>query len=59
MKGLPCAIALKSDNGRQKHHTQAGLHVLLRAGTEKSAGMRITYGGGAGNPRGKTARAKK
>jgi hypothetical protein len=52
-------MALKSSNGRQKHHTQTqtGLHVLLRTGTLAlalalgGAGIRdIAHGGaGAGN----------
>jgi hypothetical protein len=51
MEGLLCAVVLKSANGRQKHHTQAGLHVCCELALAlKSAGTRNTHGGaGAGN----------
>jgi hypothetical protein len=39
-----CYIALKSANGRQKHHTQAGLRVCCERAL-KSAGERTTHGG--------------
>jgi hypothetical protein len=43
------AMALKSTNGRQKHHTQTGLHVCCEW-VLKSAGERNTHGGfGAGD----------
>jgi hypothetical protein len=42
-------MVLKSTNGRQKHHTQAGLHVCCELAL-KSAGTRNTHGGtGTGN----------
>jgi hypothetical protein len=44
-----CAMALKSTNGRQKHHTQTGLHVRCKSALE-NPGMREAPGGaGAGN----------
>jgi hypothetical protein len=50
-----CAIALKSSNGRQTHHTQAGLPVCCEQAL-KGVGERNTHGGGplrgpSGNPR--------
>jgi hypothetical protein len=43
-----CAMALKSANGRQKYHTQTGIHVCCGRAL-KSAGERIHTGGvGAG-----------
>jgi hypothetical protein len=45
MEGMPCAMALKSDNGRQKHHTQAGPHVCCELAL-KSAGERNAHGWG-------------
>jgi hypothetical protein len=50
MEEMLCAIALKSSNGRQTHHTQAGLPVCCEPAL-KRAGDRRTYhtrGGGAG-----------
>jgi hypothetical protein len=43
-------MALESANGRQKHHTQAGLHVCCERAL-KSASERTTHGG-AGSVRG-------
>jgi hypothetical protein len=49
MEVLPCAMALKSANGRRKHHTQAGLHVCCELAL-KGAGKQNTHrGAGAGN----------
>jgi hypothetical protein len=50
MEEMPCAIALKSTNGRQKHHIHAGLHAsrMLRAGAEKCWRAEYTRGGGRG-----------
>jgi hypothetical protein len=45
MEEVLCAMALKSTNGLQKHHTQAGLHVCCERAL-KSAGKRNTHGGG-------------
>jgi hypothetical protein len=45
MENVLCAMALKSANGRQKHHTQAGLRVCCERAL-KSAGERTTHGGG-------------
>jgi hypothetical protein len=42
-----CAMALESANGRQKHHTQAGLHVCCERAL-KSAAERTTHGGAVG-----------
>jgi hypothetical protein len=39
-----CAMALKSANGRQTHHTQAG-HPVCCEQALKSAGERNTHGG--------------
>jgi hypothetical protein len=44
MEEMLCAKAPKSANGRQKHHTQAGLHVCCERAL-KSAGERNTHGG--------------
>jgi hypothetical protein len=44
MEDMLCAMALKSANGRQKHHTQAGLLVCCERAL-KSAGERTTHGG--------------
>jgi hypothetical protein len=56
----PCAVVLKSTNGRQNknttHHTQAGLHVDCELAL-KRAGTRNTHGRGGGQVRG-AARAK-
>jgi hypothetical protein len=56
----PCAVVLKSTNGRQNknttHHTQAGLHVYCELAL-KRAGTRNTHGRGGGPVRG-AARAK-
>jgi hypothetical protein len=40
-----CATALKTADGRQKHHTQAGLHVYCERAL-KSAGERTRRTGG-------------
>jgi hypothetical protein len=40
MEEMLCAMALKSTNDRQKHHTQAGLHVCCGLALE-SAGEKI------------------
>jgi hypothetical protein len=48
-------MALKSANGRQKHHAQAGLHVCCEQAL-KSAGERNTRGGESVR---ETARARK
>jgi hypothetical protein len=40
MEGLLCAMALKSTNGRQKHHTQPGLHVCCELAL-KGAGRQV------------------
>jgi hypothetical protein len=49
MKEVLCVMALKSANGRQNHHTQAGLHVCCERAL-KRAGERNTHGrAGAGN----------
>jgi hypothetical protein len=50
IEGMLCAMALESANGRQKHHTQAGLHVCCERAL-KSASERTTHGG-AGSVRG-------
>jgi hypothetical protein len=39
-----CDMALKSSNGRQTHHTQAGLLVCCEQAL-KSTGERTTHGG--------------
>jgi hypothetical protein len=46
MEEVLCAMALKSANGRQKHHTQAGLLVCCERAL-KSAGER-SWGTGTG-----------
>jgi hypothetical protein len=45
MEEVLCAMALKSANGRQTHHTQAGLPVCCEQAL-KSVGERNTHGGG-------------
>jgi hypothetical protein len=54
-----CAMALKSANGRQKHPTQAGLHVCCERAL-KSAGEWTTHGGGGsgGGPSGNRPRER-
>jgi hypothetical protein len=48
MEEMLCAMALKSADGRQAHHTIAGLCVCCERAL-KSAGERSTHGGfGAG-----------
>jgi hypothetical protein len=49
MEEVLCAIALKSANDRQTHHTQAGLPVCCEQAL-KGVGERNTHGGcrGAG-----------
>jgi hypothetical protein len=44
MEEMLCAMALKSANGRQNHHTLSGLCVC-RERALKSAGERNTHGG--------------
>jgi hypothetical protein len=44
MEGMLCARALKSAYGRQKHHTQTGLHVCCERAL-KSTGKRTKTGG--------------
>jgi hypothetical protein len=46
MEEMMCAIALKSSNDRQTHHTQAGLLVCCEQAL-KGVGERNTHGGGA------------
>jgi hypothetical protein len=53
MEGQLCAMALKSTNGRQEHHTRTGLHVYCKPAL-KSYGMREAGGGAVWE----TARAK-
>jgi hypothetical protein len=47
MEEVLCAMALKSADGRQKHHTQAGLHVCCGRAL-KSAGERTNTRGEVG-----------
>jgi hypothetical protein len=51
MEEVLCAMALKSADGRQKHHTQAVLHVCCERAL-KSAGERTNYKRGGGGVRG-------
>jgi hypothetical protein len=44
MEEVLCAMALKSSNGRQTHHTQAGLLVCCEQAL-KGVGERTTHGG--------------
>jgi hypothetical protein len=44
MEEMMCAMALKSSNGRQTHHTKTGLPVC-REQALKSVGERNTHGG--------------
>jgi hypothetical protein len=44
MEDMLCAVALKSANGRQIQHTQAGLLVCCEQAL-KSVGERTTHGG--------------
>jgi hypothetical protein len=44
MEEVMCAIALKSSNGRQTHHTQAGLPMYCEQAL-KGVGERIRTGG--------------
>jgi hypothetical protein len=44
MEEMMCAIALKSSNGRQTHHTKHGLPVCCEQAL-KSVGERNTHGG--------------
>jgi hypothetical protein len=41
-------MALKSSNGRQKHHTQTAAFTCYCELALKSAGMRAIHGGGGG-----------
>jgi hypothetical protein len=43
MEKMLCAMALKSANGRQTHHTQAGLPVCCCEQALKSVGERNEY----------------
>jgi hypothetical protein len=52
-----CAMALKSANGRQTHHTQAGIPVCCEQAL-KSAGERNTHGGYRCGDLRETARAR-
>jgi hypothetical protein len=45
MEEMLCAMALRSSNGRQTHHTQAG-HPVCCEQALKSVGERNTHGGG-------------
>jgi hypothetical protein len=58
MEDMLCAMALKSANGRQKHHTQAGLRVCCERAL-KSAGERTTHVGYRYGGLRETARARK
>jgi hypothetical protein len=44
MEEMLCAMALKSANGRQTHHTKTGLPVCCEQAL-KSVGERNTHGG--------------
>jgi hypothetical protein len=44
MEEMLCDMALKSGNGRQTHHTEAGLPVCCEQAL-KSVGERNTHGG--------------
>jgi hypothetical protein len=46
MEEVLCAVALKSSNGRQTHHTLSG-HCVCCERALKSAGERNTHGAGA------------
>jgi hypothetical protein len=51
MEEVQCAMALKSSDGRQTHHTPSGLRVcseraLKSAGEPLATGERNTHGGG-------------
>jgi hypothetical protein len=49
MEEMMCAMALKSANGRQTHHTQAGFPVCCEQAL-KSAGKRNIHTGGTAGP---------
>ena len=57
MEEVLCAMALKSANGRQTHHTQTGLPVCCEQAL-KSAGEQNTHGGCRCGDLRETARAK-
>ena len=57
MEEMLCAMALKSDNGRQTHHTQTGLPVCCEQAL-KSVGEQNTHGGCRCGDLRETARAK-
>jgi hypothetical protein len=57
MEEMLCARALKSAYGRQKHHSQTGLHVCCERAL-KSAGKRVHAGGRCGGDLRETARAR-
>jgi hypothetical protein len=49
MEEVMCAMALKSADGRQKHHTKTGLRVCCERAL-KSAGERTTQAHGPAGP---------
>jgi hypothetical protein len=57
MEEMLCAMALKSANGRQTHHTQAELPVCCEQAL-KGVGERNTHGGYRPDRLRETARAK-
>jgi hypothetical protein len=57
MEEVLCAMALKSANGRQTHHTKTGLPVCCEQAL-KSAGTQNTHGGYRCGGLRETARAK-
>jgi hypothetical protein len=57
MEEVLCAMALKSSNGLQTHHTQAGLLVCCEQAL-KSVGERTTHGGCRCGDLRETARAR-
>jgi hypothetical protein len=57
MEEMMCAMALKSANGRQTHHTKTGLPVCCEQAL-KSAGEQNTHGGCRCGDLRETARAR-
>jgi hypothetical protein len=57
MEEMTCAMALKSINGRQTHHTKAGLPVCCEQAL-KSVGEQNTHGGCRYGDLRETARAR-
>jgi hypothetical protein len=57
MEEVLCAMALKSSNGRQTHHTKAGLPGCCEQAL-KSAGEQNTHGGCRCGDLRETARAR-